>query len=57
MRVTQSVTRALAAVVEQHGRLDAVVVSAAPSAQTLDASRHADPDQVLSATRGWRASL
>ena len=45
----ESVTRALAAVVEQHGRLDAVVVAAAPSAQSLDASRHADPDQVLSA--------
>jgi len=36
-------------VIEQHGRLDALVVAAAPSAQTLDASRHADPDQVLRA--------
>ena len=44
-----SVTAALALVVEQHGRLDALVVAAAPSAQTLDASRHADPDQVLAA--------
>lgn len=47
-----SVTRAVAAVVEQHGRLDALVVAAAPSAQTLDASRHADPDQVLAAIDG-----
>jgi NAD(P)-dependent dehydrogenase (short-subunit alcohol dehydrogenase family) len=44
-----SVTAALAHVVEQHGRLDALIVAAAPSAQTLDASRHADPDQVLTA--------
>ena len=44
-----SVTAALEQVVEQHGRLDALVVAAAPSAQTLDASRHADPDQVLTA--------
>ena len=35
--------------IEQHGRLDALVVTAAPSGQTLDASRHADPDQVLRA--------
>lgn len=44
-----SVTAALEQVIEQHGRLDALVVAAAPSAQTLDASRHADPDQVLTA--------
>jgi len=44
-----SVTAALDAVVERHGRLDALVVAAAPSAQTLDASRHADPEQVLGA--------
>jgi NAD(P)-dependent dehydrogenase (short-subunit alcohol dehydrogenase family) len=44
-----SVNTAFAQVVEQHGRLDALVVAAAPSAQTLDASRHADPDQVLAA--------
>jgi NAD(P)-dependent dehydrogenase (short-subunit alcohol dehydrogenase family) len=44
-----SVTAALEQVIEQHGRLDALVVAAAPSAQTLDASRHADPDQVLAA--------
>jgi NAD(P)-dependent dehydrogenase (short-subunit alcohol dehydrogenase family) len=44
-----SVTAALEQLIEQHGRLDALVVAAAPSAQTLDASRHADPDQVLAA--------
>ena len=44
-----SVAAALEHVVEQHGRLDALVVAAAPSAQTLDASRQADPDQVLTA--------
>jgi NAD(P)-dependent dehydrogenase (short-subunit alcohol dehydrogenase family) len=44
-----SVTAALEQLIEQHGRLDALVVAAAPSAQTLDASRHADPDQVLTA--------
>ena len=44
-----SVAGALEQVVEQHGRLDALVVAAAPSAQTLDGSRQADPDQVLAA--------
>ena len=44
-----SVTAAVDAVVERHGRLDALVVAAAPSARTLDASRHADPEQVLGA--------
>jgi NAD(P)-dependent dehydrogenase (short-subunit alcohol dehydrogenase family) len=44
-----SVTAAVDAVLQQHGRLDGLVVAAAPSARTLDASRHADPEQVLSA--------
>lgn len=44
-----SVTSALEQVVQRHGRLDALVVTAAPSAQTLDAARHAEPDQVLAA--------
>jgi NAD(P)-dependent dehydrogenase (short-subunit alcohol dehydrogenase family) len=44
-----SVTAAFEHVLEQHSRLDALVVTAAPSAQTLDAARHADPDQVLAA--------
>jgi NAD(P)-dependent dehydrogenase (short-subunit alcohol dehydrogenase family) len=44
-----SVTAAVGTVLAQYGRLDALVVAAAPSARTLDASRHADPEQVLSA--------
>ena len=45
----RSVTAAMDVVLERHGRLDALVVAAAPSARTLDASRHADPEQVLDA--------
>ncbi len=44
-----SVTTAVAQLKERHNRLDALVVAAAPSAQTLDASRHADPGQVIDA--------
>ncbi|WP_344649115.1 SDR family oxidoreductase, partial [Cryptosporangium japonicum] len=44
-----SVAAGLATVLDRHGRLDALVVAAAPSARTLDASRHADPEQVLDA--------
>lgn len=44
-----AVAAALSAVLERYGRLDAVVVAAAPSARTLDAARHADPEQVLGA--------
>ncbi len=36
-------------VLKMHGRLDGLVVAAAPSAQTLDASRNSDPVQVLDA--------
>ena len=48
-RDPSSVAAGLDAVVQRHGRLDALVVTAAPSAQTLDALRHADPTQVLEA--------
>jgi NAD(P)-dependent dehydrogenase (short-subunit alcohol dehydrogenase family) len=48
-RDSASVTTAIAQLMERHNRLDALVVAAAPSAQTLDASRHADPAQVLNA--------
>ena len=48
-RDAEAVSAAVAEVVERHGRLDALVVAAAPSAQTLDPSRHADPVQVLEA--------
>ena len=44
-----AVSRAVDDLVREHGRLDAVVVTAAPSAQTLDASRNSDPEQVLTA--------
>ena len=44
-----SVKAAIDDIVREHGRLDAVVVSAAPSAQTLDASRNGDPAQVAEA--------
>lgn len=44
-----SVAAALDGVIGQHGRLDALVVAAAPSARTLDASRNSDPEQVLEA--------
>ncbi len=44
-----SVEDGIAAVVSEHGRLDGVVVAAAPSAQTLDPARNSDPEQVLDA--------
>ena len=44
-----SVDAAVAAVLAEHGRLDGLVVSAAPSAQTLDPARQADPHQVITA--------
>lgn len=44
-----SVDAGLARLVDEHGRLDAVVVAAAPSARTLDPARNADPTQVLAA--------
>lgn len=39
-------------VVKRHGRLDGVVVTAAPAAQTLDPARKSDPDQVAEAMDG-----
>ncbi|MEU4242950.1 SDR family oxidoreductase [Actinoplanes sp. NPDC026619] len=48
-RDPDSVTAAMDTVLTRHGKLDALVVAAAPSARTLDASRHADPEQVLDA--------
>ncbi|SDB85264.1 NADP-dependent 3-hydroxy acid dehydrogenase YdfG [Raineyella antarctica] len=52
-----AVREALDHVLEQYGRLDVLVVAAAPSAQTLDASRNADPDQVLSAVEAKAMSF
>ncbi len=51
-RDASSVSAAVAQVLERHGRLDAVVVSAAPSARTLDPERSSDPEQVLDAIDG-----
>lgn len=36
-------------VLAKHGRIDALVVTAAPRAQTMDPAKSADPDQVLKA--------
>lgn len=44
-----SVAAAVDALLARHGRLDGLVVTAAPSAQTLDPSRNDDPAQVLEA--------
>ncbi|WP_347757296.1 SDR family oxidoreductase [Agrococcus sp. ProA11] len=41
-----SVASAIARVLEQHDRIDALVVAAAPAAQTLDPARASDPEQV-----------
>ena len=48
-RHAEAVEAGIAEVLEHYGRLDALVVAAAPSAQTLDPARHADPVQVLDA--------
>jgi NAD(P)-dependent dehydrogenase (short-subunit alcohol dehydrogenase family) len=44
-----AIASAIAAILHQHGRLDAVVITAAPSARTLDASKNSDPGQVINA--------
>ncbi|NEN06443.1 SDR family oxidoreductase [Diaminobutyricibacter tongyongensis] len=48
-RDDSSVSAAIADVHARHGRLDGVVVTAAPSARTLDPARNSDPAQVLEA--------
>ncbi len=52
-----SVDAAIQQVVDTHGRLDGVVITAAPSAHTLDASRLSDPEQVASAMDGKSLSF
>jgi NAD(P)-dependent dehydrogenase (short-subunit alcohol dehydrogenase family) len=47
-----SVTAGVARILDEHGRLDGVVGTAAPSASTLDPSRDTDPAQVLAAVDG-----
>lgn len=44
-----SVTEGVAEVIRRHGRIDGLVVTAAPAAHTLDPSRNSDPDQVVDA--------
>jgi NAD(P)-dependent dehydrogenase (short-subunit alcohol dehydrogenase family) len=48
-RDSTSITAGIAQLLEAHGRLDALVVAAAPSARTLDPSRSSDSAQVLDA--------
>ncbi|WP_258376065.1 SDR family NAD(P)-dependent oxidoreductase [Curtobacterium sp. MCLR17_045] len=48
----ESVDAGIAAVLERHGRIDVLVVTAAPSASTLDPARKSDPEQVLDAIDG-----
>ena len=47
-----SVRAGVAEVLRVHGRIDALVVTAAPAAGTLDPERRSDPDQVLAAFEG-----
>lgn len=47
-----SVAHAIGGILAEHGRLDGVVVAAAPSARTLDPERNSDPSQVLDAVDG-----
>ncbi|WP_380161936.1 SOS response-associated peptidase family protein [Kineococcus sp. R86509] len=48
-----SVRAGVSAVLAEHGRLDALVVTAAPSARTLDPARNSDPAQVLAAVEAF----
>jgi NAD(P)-dependent dehydrogenase (short-subunit alcohol dehydrogenase family) len=45
----ESVARLVGDVVAEFGRIDSVVITAAPSAHTLDASRDRDPAQIVAA--------
>ena len=47
-----SVDAGFARVLQEHGRVDVLVVTAAPPADTLDPSRLSDPDTVLEAIGG-----
>ncbi|ROP72699.1 SDR family NAD(P)-dependent oxidoreductase [Curtobacterium sp. PhB115] len=48
----ESVDAGVAQVIERHGRIDALVVTAAPSAGTLDPAKKSDPTQILDAIDG-----
>jgi len=56
-RDAASTRAAIAGVLAAHGRLDALVVTAAPSARTLDPARNGDPEQVLEAVDGKALSF
>lgn len=45
----ESVTTGFSRLLAEHGRLDAVIVTAAPAAHTLDPARNSDPEQVREA--------
>ncbi|WP_308797561.1 SDR family NAD(P)-dependent oxidoreductase [Agromyces silvae] len=47
-----SVSSAVTAVLAEHGRIDVLVVTSAPSARTLDPARRSDPELVLDAVAG-----
>jgi NAD(P)-dependent dehydrogenase (short-subunit alcohol dehydrogenase family) len=47
-----SVAAGLSQIVAEYGRLDGLVITAAPSARTLDPARNSDPAQVLEAVDG-----
>ncbi len=47
-----SVSAGMARILESHGRLDGVVVAAAPSARTLDPAKNSEPAQVGDAVDG-----
>lgn len=46
---SESIDAAISSVLERYGRLDVLVVTAAPSAQTLDPTLNSDPAQVADA--------
>lgn len=48
----ESVAGTISQMIAQYGRIDGLVVTAAPSARTLDQSRNSDPAQVLEAVNG-----
>lgn len=48
----ESVASAVQSVLAEHGRIDALVVAAAPAAQTLDPAKLSDPEAVLGAIDG-----
>ncbi|MDX2377850.1 SDR family oxidoreductase [Microbacterium sp. LRZ72] len=56
-RDATSVAAAVEKVLAEHGRLDGVVVTAAPSARTLDPALSTDPDDVLDAIDGKAMSF